>query len=75
MCVWLQNPAIIPLFRSRVALTENRQNRQNLAHPLAPCHNILAKDIRKFYSSKLALSVILFINDYNYNINKINLAN
>jgi len=37
--------------------------------------NMLAKDIRKFYSSKLALPVILPINDYNYNINKVNLAN
>jgi hypothetical protein len=37
--------------------------------------NILAKDVRKFYSSKLALPVILPINDYNYNINKVNLAN
>ena len=37
--------------------------------------NMLAKDVRKFYSSKLALPVILPINDYNYNINKVNLAN
>jgi len=37
--------------------------------------NMLAKDIRKFYSSKLALPVILPINDYNYNINGVNLAN
>jgi len=37
--------------------------------------NILAKDVRKFYSSKLALPVILPINDYNYNINRVNLAN
>ena len=36
--------------------------------------NMLAKDIRKFYSSKLALPVILPINDYNYNINGVNLA-
>jgi hypothetical protein len=36
---------------------------------------MLAKDIRKFYSSKLALPVILPINDYNYNINGVNLAN
>ena len=37
--------------------------------------NMLAKDVRKFYSSKLALPVIFPINDYNYNINKVNLAN
>ena len=37
--------------------------------------NMLAKDVRKFYSSKLALPVILPINDYNYNINRVNLAN
>jgi hypothetical protein len=37
--------------------------------------NMLAKDIRKFYSSKLALPVILLIDDYNYNMNKVNLAN
>jgi hypothetical protein len=36
--------------------------------------NILAKDVRKFYSSKLALLVILLINDYNYNINRVNLV-
>jgi hypothetical protein len=36
--------------------------------------NILAKDVRKFYSSKLALPVILLINDYNHNINRVNLA-
>ena len=37
--------------------------------------NMLAKDVWKFYSSKLALLVILPINDYNYNINGVNLAN
>jgi len=37
--------------------------------------NMLAKDVRKFYSSKLALLVILPIDDYNYNINGVNLAN
>jgi len=37
--------------------------------------NMLAKDIWKFYSSKLAFLVILPINNYNYNINKVNLAN
>ncbi len=37
--------------------------------------NMLAKDVWKFYSSKLALPVILPINDYNYNINGVNLAN
>jgi hypothetical protein len=36
--------------------------------------NILAKDVRKFYLSKLALPVILPINDYNHNINRVNLA-
>ena len=36
--------------------------------------NMLAKDIWKFYSSKLAFLVILPINNYNYNINKVNLA-
>jgi hypothetical protein len=36
--------------------------------------NILAKDVQKFYSSKLALLVILLINDYNHNINRVNLA-
>jgi hypothetical protein len=35
--------------------------------------NILAKDVQKFHLSKLALLVILPINDYNYNINRINL--
>jgi hypothetical protein len=35
--------------------------------------NILAKDVRKFYLSKLALPVILPINNYNYNINRVNL--
>jgi hypothetical protein len=35
--------------------------------------NILAKDVRKFYSSKLALPVILSIDDYNHNINRVNL--
>jgi hypothetical protein len=40
-----------------------------------PCSkNMLAKDVRKFYLSKLALPVILLINDYNYNINGVNLA-
>jgi hypothetical protein len=40
-----------------------------------PCsENILAKNVRKFYLSKLALLVILLINDYNYNINRVNLA-
>jgi hypothetical protein len=39
-----------------------------------PCsENILAKDVRKFYLSKLALPIILPINDYNYNINRVNL--
>jgi len=37
--------------------------------------NMLAKDIRKFHSSKLAFPVILPINNYNYNINRVNLAN
>ena len=37
--------------------------------------NMLAKDVRKFHSSKLALPVILLIDDYNYNINRVNLAN
>ena len=37
--------------------------------------NMLAKDVRKFHLSKLALPVILPINDYNYNINRVNLAN
>jgi hypothetical protein len=36
--------------------------------------NMLAKDIQKFYSSKLALPVILLINDYNHNINGVDLA-
>jgi hypothetical protein len=36
--------------------------------------NILAKDVQKFYLSKLALPVILLINNYNYNINRVNLA-
>ena len=36
--------------------------------------NMLAKDVRKFYLSKLALPVILLIDDYNYNINRVNLA-
>jgi hypothetical protein len=36
--------------------------------------NILAKDIWKFYSSKLALPVILPIDDYNYNINRVDLV-
>jgi len=36
---------------------------------------MLAKDVRKFHLSKLALPVILPINDYNYNINRVNLAN
>jgi hypothetical protein len=40
-----------------------------------PCsENILAKDVRKFYLSKLALPVILPIDNYNHNINKVNLA-
>jgi hypothetical protein len=40
-----------------------------------PCSkNILAKDVRKFYLSKLALLVILLINNYNYNINRVDLA-
>ena len=37
--------------------------------------NMLAKDVRKFHSSKLALPVILPIDDYNYNMNGVNLAN
>jgi hypothetical protein len=36
--------------------------------------NILAKDVQKFHLSKLALPVILPINDYNHNINRVNLA-
>ena len=36
--------------------------------------NILAKNVQKFYSSKLALPVILLINDYNYDINRVNLV-
>jgi hypothetical protein len=36
--------------------------------------NILAKDIQKFYSSKLALPVILLIDDYNHNINSVNIV-
>jgi hypothetical protein len=36
--------------------------------------NILAKDVRKFYLNKLALPVILLINNYNYNINRVNLV-
>jgi hypothetical protein len=35
--------------------------------------NMLAKDVQKFYSSKLALLVILPIDDYNHNINRVNL--
>ena len=31
-----KNPAIIPLFQSLVALTENLQNRQNLVVPFTP---------------------------------------
>ena len=37
--------------------------------------NILAKDVKKIYSSKLALLIILLIDDYNYNIGKVNIAN
>jgi hypothetical protein len=37
--------------------------------------NMLAKDVRKFHSSKLALLVILPIDDYNHNINGVNLVN
>ena len=36
--------------------------------------NMLAKDVRKFHSSKLALPVILPIDNYNYNINSVNIA-
>ena len=36
--------------------------------------NMLAKDVRKFYSSKLALPVILPIDDYNHNINRVDLT-
>ena len=36
---------------------------------------MLAKDLKKIYSSKLALLVILPIDDYNYNIGGVNIAN
>ena len=36
--------------------------------------NMLAKDVRKFHSSKLALPVILPINDYNHNMNGVDLT-
>ena len=36
--------------------------------------NMLAKDVRKFHSSKLALPVILPIDDYNYNMNGVDIA-
>jgi hypothetical protein len=36
--------------------------------------NMLAKDVWKFHLSKLALPVILPINDYNHNINRVDLA-
>jgi len=37
--------------------------------------NILAKDVKKIHSSKLALPIILPIDNYNYNIGKVNITN
>jgi len=36
--------------------------------------NMLASDVQKFYSSKLALLVILLIDDYNYNMNRVDIT-
>ena len=36
--------------------------------------NMLAKDVKKIHSSKLALPVIFLIDDYNYNMGGVNIA-
>jgi len=37
--------------------------------------NMLAKDVKKIHSSKLALLIILPIDNYNYNIGGVDIAN
>jgi len=37
--------------------------------------NILANNVQKFYLNKLSLLIILLIDNYNYNINSVNIAN
>jgi hypothetical protein len=37
-------------------------------------NEITVKEARKYHASKLALPIILAINDYNYNINGVDLA-
>ena len=43
-----KNPAVIPPFQSRVALTKTLQNRQNLAGSLAPRHTMLKKQSQPY---------------------------
>ena len=38
-------------------------------------NEILVKETKKYYTSKLALLVIRAINDYNYNMNEVDITN